>query len=156
MSGEIWSFIDLGIAGKLTDISRKITSEAKRAAQILGGVPCGVLAGSNLTQPASELERFGLQKLYLLLIEAGQENPEAYTEALLAAEARWSFLHYEATLGWKRIKKAIPPAKIGFDRAPMHEEIARLLSVAELRIEAASLIWARAGWDRRESRILSA
>ncbi len=61
------------------------------------------------------------------------------------SDARWSFLHYEATLGWKRIKKAIPPAKVGFDRAPTHEEIARLLSVAEVRIEAVSLMMGSSG-----------
>src|SRR3990172_9476946 len=84
MSNEIWVVADLTIDGKVRKATFEGLSEARRKlAGKLGGQLCGVLLGSGVSGLASELGKYGAEKVYAVDNELLKDyTPEGYSIAL--------------------------------------------------------------------------
>lgn len=84
MSNEIWVVADLTIDGKVRKATFEGLSEARRKlAGKLGGQLCGVLLGSGVSGLASELGKYGAEKVYVIDNELLKDyTPEGYSIAL--------------------------------------------------------------------------
>lgn len=84
MSNEIWVVADLKIDGSVRKVTYECISEAKRnMADKIGGPVCGVLMGSNVSGKASELAKYGADKVYVVENENLKDfNPDGYVKAL--------------------------------------------------------------------------
>jgi len=84
MSNEIWVVADLTIDGKVRKVTLEALSEARRKlAGKLGGPVCGVVLGSGVSGLASDLGKYGADKVYLVDTELLKDyTPEGYAIAL--------------------------------------------------------------------------
>lgn len=84
MSNEIWVVADLTIGGDVRKVTFEALSEARRKlVGKLGGQLCGILIGSGVSALASELGKYGAEKVYVVENELLKDyTPEAYTVAL--------------------------------------------------------------------------
>ena len=80
MSSEIWVVADVKADGQIRKVTFEVLSEARRK---LGGPVCGVLLGSGVEAKASELARYGAEKVYLVDNPNLKDfNPDGYVKAL--------------------------------------------------------------------------
>ena len=80
MSSEIWVVADVKADGQIRKVTFEVLSEARRK---LGGPVCGVLLGSGVEAKASELARYGAEKVYLVDNPNLRDfNPDGYVKAL--------------------------------------------------------------------------
>lgn len=84
MSNEIWVVADLKIDGSIRKVTYEALSEAKRnMAEKVGGPVCGVLLGSGVADRATELGKYGADKVYVVDNENLKDfNPDGYVKAL--------------------------------------------------------------------------
>lgn len=84
MSNDIWVVADIKMDGSLRKVTFEALSEARRTLQSkLGGSLCGVLLGSGVADKASELGKFGAEKVYVVENEHLKDfNPDGYVKAL--------------------------------------------------------------------------
>jgi electron transfer flavoprotein alpha subunit len=84
MSNEVWVVADLTIDGKVRKATLEGLSEARRKLSgKLGGQLCGVLLGSGVSGLASELGKYGVEKVYVVDNELLKDyTPEGYSIAL--------------------------------------------------------------------------
>lgn len=80
MSSEIWVVADVKADGQIRKVTFEVLSEARRK---LGGPVCGVLLGSGVEAKASELARYGAEKVYVVDNPNLKDfNPDGYVKAL--------------------------------------------------------------------------
>lgn len=80
MSSEIWVVADVKADGQIRKVTFEVLSEARRK---LGGPLCGVLLGSGVEAKASELARYGAEKIYVVDNPNLKDfNPDGYVKAL--------------------------------------------------------------------------
>ena len=80
MSSEIWVVADVKADGQIRKVTFEVLSEARRK---LGGPVCGVLLGSGVEAKASELARYGAEKVYVVDNSNLKDfNPDGYVKAL--------------------------------------------------------------------------
>ena len=80
MSSEIWVVADVKADGQIRKVTFEVLSEARRK---LGGPVCGVLLGSGVEANASELARYGAEKVYVVDNPNLRDfNPDGYVKAL--------------------------------------------------------------------------
>ena len=80
MSSEIWVVADVKADGQIRKVTFEVLSEARRK---LGGPVCGVLLGSGVEAKASELARYGAEKVYVVDNPNLRDfNPDGYVKAL--------------------------------------------------------------------------
>ena len=80
MSSEIWVVADVKADGQIRKVTFEVLSEARRK---LGGPLCGVLLGSGVEAKASELARYGAEKVYVVDNPNLKDfNPDGYVKAL--------------------------------------------------------------------------
>lgn len=80
MSSEIWVVADVKADGQIRKVTFEVLSEARRK---LGGPVCGVLLGSGVEAKASELARYGAEKVYVVDNPHLRDfNPDGYVKAL--------------------------------------------------------------------------
>ena len=80
MSSEIWVVADVKADGQIRKVTFEVLSEARRK---LGGPLCGVLLGSGVEAKASELARYGAEKVYVVDNPNLRDfNPDGYVKAL--------------------------------------------------------------------------
>ncbi|MGH7884289.1 MAG: electron transfer flavoprotein subunit alpha/FixB family protein [Thermodesulfobacteriota bacterium] len=84
MSNEIWIVADQKIDGNIRKVTFEAISEAKRKlAGKIGGPVCGVLLGRGVSDRASELGKYGAEKVYVVDNENLKDfNPDGYVKAL--------------------------------------------------------------------------
>jgi electron transfer flavoprotein alpha subunit len=84
MSNEIWVVADLTMDGKVRKVTFEALSEARRKlAGKLGGQLCGVLLGSGISGLATELGKYGAEKVYVVDNELLRDyTPEGYSIVL--------------------------------------------------------------------------
>jgi electron transfer flavoprotein alpha subunit len=87
---EVWSVLET-MDGRLHDTATKTASEARRVARLLGGDPCGVIAGALQDRFLQELSPFGLRRIYALRDERRKPaNVEQCARAVATLAARRS------------------------------------------------------------------
>ena len=80
MSSEIWVVADIKADGQIRKVTFEVLSEARRK---LKGTVCGVLLGSGVEGKASELARYGAEKVYVADNPSLRDfNPDGYVKAL--------------------------------------------------------------------------
>ncbi len=84
MSSEIWVVADQKIDGSIRKVTFEAITEAKRSlADKIGGPVCGVVLGSGAADKASELGKYGAEKVYVVDNENLKDfNPDGYIKAL--------------------------------------------------------------------------
>jgi len=84
MSNEMWVVADFKLDGTIRKVTFEALSEARR--KLLGkldGKLCGVLLGSGISALASEMGRFGAEKVYVVDNDVLKDsNPDGYVKAL--------------------------------------------------------------------------
>ncbi|MGH7901585.1 MAG: electron transfer flavoprotein subunit alpha/FixB family protein [Thermodesulfobacteriota bacterium] len=84
MSNEIWVVADFKLDGTIRKVTFEALSEARR--KLLGklnGKLCGVLPGSGISGLASEMGKYGAEKVYVVDNDVLRDsNPDGYVRAL--------------------------------------------------------------------------
>jgi len=84
MSNEIWVVADFKLDGTIRKVTYEALTEARR--KLLGkldGKLCGVLLGSGISALASEMGRFGAEKVYVVDNDVLKDsNPDGYVKTL--------------------------------------------------------------------------
>jgi electron transfer flavoprotein alpha subunit len=84
---EVWSFLEIE-DNNLSDIARKMASEASRTARIFTANACGIILGPASSSVSEELRWYGLQKLYQ--IQCPSSSPEIIAQVLSATATKFS------------------------------------------------------------------
>jgi electron transfer flavoprotein alpha subunit len=89
MLQEVWSFIEAG-ATSPQKTAAGAASEAARLADMLGGLPCGVLVAAEDSPWVQDLANFGLRKIYTIEANARTAwTPEVFADALVELILRY-------------------------------------------------------------------
>ena len=84
MSNEIWIVADLKLDGSIRKVTYEALSEAKRSMQPkIGGQLCAVIMGSGVADKATDLGKYGAEKVYVVDNPNLKDfNPDGYVKAL--------------------------------------------------------------------------
>ena len=84
MSKEVWVVADRKLDGTIRKVTFEALTEArKKLVGKLDGMLCGVLLGFGVSDLATELGKFGAEKVYVVDNDALKDsNPDGYTKAL--------------------------------------------------------------------------